>query len=223
MFQKMKDNKFVISMVLVGILCLIFMIRTLINVRRNKTLLAERDKLLAKKDDLLAKQNALLEQVAEGVDEDGNVLPKQPPINSSISLNMEGKKTISDLEPLMRFNLAGTHDFLLEKDKWAAKMPALNFPKAWNIKLIPPSRNKLQAFEISLKDQFVSVFLDGYGLHTERTAEPVWKVVKENRQTTEVDMSNTSGLLQAITQALTPPVTPKKRTTPKKTTLKKEA
>ena len=95
-----------------------------------------------------------------------------------------------------------------EKEKWnewIPKIPFLNFPKSWKVKIIPPSCGALVRFIIQTnkmeEKSFVSIYLDvdqilGYW------NGPYWEVHPVDNDVIRCDMNNTEQLLKNIKKAI---------------------
>lgn len=94
----------------------------------------------------------------------------------------------------------------LEWDKWIVKIPFLNFPSHWNIKIIPPYLTGIVRFLVQtdkmLADEYVSIYLDCYDI-AGFVGQLYWKIYPNEAGTSErFLMDETTNLMLAIELAL---------------------
>jgi len=92
---------------------------------------------------------------------------------------------------------------LMEYNKWSKEIPYLNFPKDWNVKIIPPSNWAVIRFMVKRVggDKKISIYLDCYdklGIY----GEPYWEIYPYDNDTFRCPMNETNELLNAIERAL---------------------
>lgn len=90
-------------------------------------------------------------------------------------------------------------------NEWIPKIPFLNFPKSWKIKIIPPFHGALVRFIVQTNKMpnksFVSIYLDvdqSLGLWN----GPYWEVHPVDGDVIRCDMDNTEQLLENIKKAI---------------------
>lgn len=97
----------------------------------------------------------------------------------------------------------------LERDfewqKWSTKIPAIQFPSHWYVKVIPPFAAAMIRFRVSLdgSSRDVSVYLDCYGTLGGMPDKPYWEIYPAAGGDTErFSLLDVKGLLEAIGKAL---------------------
>lgn len=85
---------------------------------------------------------------------------------------------------------------------WLDKIPSLDFPKGWHVKIIPPFAGALVRFQVTTdKGGWSSIYLDvnealGY------FGEPYWEIYPYNGDTARCAINDTKHLMQYIRQSL---------------------
>lgn len=106
----------------------------------------------------------------------------------------------------MRINPEGRQLSLkLEKSdewmNWINKIPFINFPKEWNIQIIPPFSGAIIRFRVNKKiedkDNYVSVYLDCYN-RLACYGEPYWEIYPYEGDVFRCGMNDIDALLKAI-------------------------
>jgi hypothetical protein len=99
--------------------------------------------------------------------------------------------------------------YQLERDfewqKWAMKIPAIQFPSHWHVKIVPPLAAAMIRFRVSLdgKDRDISVYLDCYETLGCWNGEPYWEIYPaSNGDTERFDMADIKCLIEGIEKAL---------------------
>ena len=93
---------------------------------------------------------------------------------------------------------------LFEWDKWREKIPFINFPERFEVKIIPPFGGAVARFQIRDKeyeDTWVSVYLDCYDL-LGYYGEPYWEIYPYNEDIYRCGMNETDELIKAITHSI---------------------
>jgi hypothetical protein len=127
------------------------------------------------------------------------------PKSSQLILPLDHKGNIADLEPNVRAIYAQYHDNVFEAEKWAAQIPSINFPMAWQVKVLPAYKNAVIRYMVSSKaGSQVSVLFDPYGIHTDEVGE-YWDVYcselsTDNRAT--INLHDVKKLKLVISQML---------------------
>ena len=92
-----------------------------------------------------------------------------------------------------------------EWDKWRLEIPFINFPRNWEIKIIPPFSGAVIRFIVKRKDSTVSntisVYLDCYdvlGCYN----KPYWEIYPYDNDVFRCDMNDVETLIKAIKHAL---------------------
>lgn len=91
-----------------------------------------------------------------------------------------------------------------EKEKWMEwipKIPAIQFPMEWAIKVIPPFSGAMARFLVQAEGKSVSVYLDCYGVLGVMN-EPYWEVYPYDGYTFRCVMNDVEGLLTAIRHSI---------------------
>jgi hypothetical protein len=104
---------------------------------------------------------------------------------------------------------AQTKSYEIERDfewhKWNKKIPSLQFPSHWYVKIIPPFAAAMIRFTVSLSENThaISVYLDCYGTLGGVTGKPYWEIYPaKNGDAARYKMSDVVGLLEGIEKAL---------------------
>jgi hypothetical protein len=119
-----------------------------------------------------------------------------------------GMQQLLDIFPVLRHkhNVVGRFDparprVAVERSeewqKWADKMPAIQFPSHWKVRIIPPTVGAMVRFVV---EPATSVFLDCHSSLGHR-AEPYWEVYPANGDVGRCDMNDVDGLLSLIAQS----------------------
>ena len=66
------------------------------------------------------------------------------------------------------------YEKLQECRKWGSEIPALDFEKEWDVKIIPPFGGAVIRFYIEYNGKHVSVYFDGYS-ELGCVPEPYWE------------------------------------------------
>jgi len=80
---------------------------------------------------------------------------------------------------------------------WVDKMPAINFPSDWDIKLLPPFSGALVRFSASSGESTVSVYLDVFE-ELGFFGEPYWEIYPYEDDIYRCAMAKTGDLINAI-------------------------
>jgi hypothetical protein len=91
-----------------------------------------------------------------------------------------------------------------EKEKWRewiAKIPAINFPSEWAVKVIPPFCGAMARFLVQENGKTVSVYLDCHAALGACTA-PYWEIYPYDDDTFRCAMNDVDELLGAIRHSL---------------------
>lgn len=90
-------------------------------------------------------------------------------------------------------------------DKWVKLIPSLNFPKKWNVTIIPPFCGAMVRFKIQTpkmnKNDLVSVYLD-VDCSLGCWSGPYWEVYPLDGDVIRCDMSDTEQLMKNISKAI---------------------
>ncbi len=90
-----------------------------------------------------------------------------------------------------------------DSSNWIKKIPYINFPKSWCIKIIPPFGGAIIRFLVSKSpdEKGVSVYLDGYSL-LGAWDEPYWEIYPYKEDVFRCKMNDTDELIKAISTSL---------------------
>lgn len=91
-------------------------------------------------------------------------------------------------------------------EKWRAEIPYLNFPRKWEVKIIPPFTGAVIRFWVKTKsmtdEDAISIYLDCYDV-LGFVGQPYWEVYPDkNGDTSRCLMNETEELLAIIKDAL---------------------
>lgn len=84
-----------------------------------------------------------------------------------------------------------------EWGRWSREIPNINFPKEWNVKIIPPSNGAIVRFIIN---DFISVYLDCYNKlgYYKHPNNPYWEVYPYKDDIFRCGISEIDELLHTI-------------------------
>ena len=85
--------------------------------------------------------------------------------------------------------------------KWAQEIPTLNFPKEYNVKIIPPSTGAIVRFVVMADDARVSVYLDCYD-NLGIFGEPYWEIYPLENDCWRYPMNDTEELMKGIRDSI---------------------
>jgi hypothetical protein len=89
-------------------------------------------------------------------------------------------------------------------ENWRAiikQMPAIEFPRGWKVKVIPPFAGAVARFLVCKGDREISVYLDWFSRLGCCTA-PYWEAYPIGDDTERFDLQDTAGLVAAIRKEL---------------------
>ena len=96
-----------------------------------------------------------------------------------------------------------------QEDKWQEwidKIPFIQFPKGWQVQIIPPFGGAMARFRVKKGEDYISVYLDVYD-QLGFVGQPYWEVYPVNGNTERCYMEDTQGLIKIITKALKESIT----------------
>jgi hypothetical protein len=88
-----------------------------------------------------------------------------------------------------------------EYEKWTKEIPALNFNKSWDVKIIPPFGGAIIRFIIEKGDKKISVYLECYN-ELGVMNKPYWEAYDFNDDPRRFLMNETTELLNYITNKI---------------------
>jgi len=94
---------------------------------------------------------------------------------------------------------------IFEWHKWSAKIPAIQFPPHWRVRIVPPFAAAMIRFRISVEGSKyeISVYLDCHETLGCWDGQPYWEIYPAaDGDTARFDMVDVKGLLEAITESL---------------------
>ncbi len=131
------------------------------------------------------------------------------PSGNFLILDLDTKRTISDIEPKQRALFGAMHDNLFETEKWVKEIPTLSFNPDWDIQPLPSSKNTVVRFKVwnKAKKEAVDVLFDPYGIMTGKVNEALWQVSAPGTKIFNIPMKD-AAQLRAIIAALLQEVSP---------------
>lgn len=84
---------------------------------------------------------------------------------------------------------------------WIEKIPFIQFPSDWMIKVIPPFGGAIARFLVMKGNKRVSIYLDAYS-RLGCSDDPYWEVYPHEDDVFRCSMEDTESLLKAITESL---------------------
>ena len=99
-------------------------------------------------------------------------------------------------------------EFDYEWREWTKKIPYINFPGEWNVKIIPPFSGAMIRFKVKKigSDKCVSVYLDCHhslGYYGEDGNEPYWEIYPSiDGDTTRFGLNDITEMLKEIEKSL---------------------
>ena len=87
----------------------------------------------------------------------------------------------------------------IKNKKLWAKIPCLNFPTDWCIKIVPPTGGVIVRFRVIKGNAEVSIYLDYLNYPHNKTYWEVWPIGDDVKR---FDLLDTQGLLQAISRSI---------------------
>lgn len=90
---------------------------------------------------------------------------------------------------------------IMEHRKWMMEIPYLQFPRDWDVKIIPPFAGATIRFKIRKENANVSVYLDCYD-NLGCYGEPYWEVYPHKDDVFRCIMADTESLLGAIAESI---------------------
>lgn len=89
-----------------------------------------------------------------------------------------------------------------EWEKWIELIPPLNFLPKWKVTILPPLAGAIVRFKIEHNNNWVSVYLDCYGILAGMD-KPYWEIYSKNEAEIErFYMLQTDELMKAIKKSL---------------------
>lgn len=91
-----------------------------------------------------------------------------------------------------------------ENEKWrelSDKIPFLNFPSSWRIKIIPPFGGAICRFIVECGNNSTSIYLDFYD-RLGYFGSPYWEVYPYEGDTFRCDINDTESLIGAVDRSL---------------------
>ena len=88
--------------------------------------------------------------------------------------------------------------------EWIHKIPFIQFPKGWQVQIIPPFGGAMARFrvrKVGFATGYISVYLDVYD-QLGFMGQPYWEVYPVNGDTERCYMEDTQKLIKIITKAL---------------------
>lgn len=77
-------------------------------------------------------------------------------------------------------------------------IPYLNFPKSWQVKMVPPYHGAVCRFHVKHKDKEISVYLDWFENLGYYDGKPYWEIYPVKGDTQRFDLKDTAGIIDAI-------------------------
>jgi len=102
----------------------------------------------------------------------------------------------------MNVNIASSD--IDEALKWRDKIPYINFPSYWSIKIVPAFGNAIIRFVVKYKEIKISVYLDGYealGFYYDdnQLRQPYWEIYPDkDGDIDRFDLNDVEGLIATI-------------------------
>jgi len=93
------------------------------------------------------------------------------------------------------------YDEVMETVKWVDKIPTINFPTSWAIRVIPPFNGAVVRFRVKKGNASVSIYLDCYdnlGIY----GSPYWEVYPHNDDVFRCGINEVDRLLKAISESI---------------------
>lgn len=100
-----------------------------------------------------------------------------------------------------RWNIQEAEDWY----EWVKRIPAIEFPTGWKVRMAPPFNGAMVRFRVSLdgeREHEVSVYLDCFD-RIGCFGAPYWEVYPYQEDVGRCAMEDTKSLLQMITEGLT--------------------
>lgn len=97
-----------------------------------------------------------------------------------------------------RYEAAWAYTSAFETRSWVEKIPAIKFPKDWEIQIIPPFGGALCRFRVN---GIVSVYLDGYDI-LGYYGEPYWEIYPYEDDVFRCGMNEIDNLIEAIQESI---------------------
>ncbi len=106
-----------------------------------------------------------------------------------------------------RKKLSEEASYLMEHTKWWDKIPFINFPSDWEVRIVPPLHGAVIWFKVKKENVLLSIYLDCYD-HLSCVGEPYWEVYPVEGNEERFLMNDIDGLLEAIGRGLENPENP---------------
>lgn len=95
------------------------------------------------------------------------------------------------------------YDRVMDTRGWGRRIPFLDFPEGWKIKVIPPFGGAVIRFLVSEDgESWVSIYMDGYENLGYFGGEPYWEVYPVDGDVGRVELDETDALLEMIGESL---------------------
>ena len=112
-------------------------------------------------------------------------------------------KTMNDFER----EIAATGEMRRLMLEYGEKIPFINFPSDWSVRLLPPFAGAVVRFCVKKGDNEVSVFLDceqKLGLYGEDGKDPYWEIYPyiDSGDVIRCDMDDVDKLIELINESL---------------------
>lgn len=89
------------------------------------------------------------------------------------------------------------YHYEMESYLWVDEIPYINFPKDWNVKIIPPFGGAVVRFQVKKDEKMISVYLDCYD-NLGVFGSPYWEIYPHKGDVMRIPMKEVNLLLSYI-------------------------